>query len=124
MCMLVGNAMKISHDFTSKSSSYDVGALIVLIASLGVAAIVCSLMLPFYLFSLPVWFFGPLGVYTLGYSLMARKDSDYYLVWGSIMVAIALASGLHTVVSPFVTLGILAIVIVIIGIFSYQRSKK
>jgi len=116
--------MKNSQNTPSKSSGYGVGALIALIASVGAAAIVYSLVLRFDLFSLPAWILGPLGVYTVAYSLIARKDSTYYLVWGSVMVAIALASGLYTVVSPFVILGILAIVIAITGIFAYRRSKK
>ena len=109
---------------TSKTLAYGVGALIVLVVSVGVAAIVYSLLLPFNLFSLPAWIFGPLGIYTLAYSLIARKDSAYYLVWGSVMVAIALVSAFYTAVSPFVILGILAIFIAIIGIVAYQRSKK
>ena len=81
-------------------------------------------LLTFDLFNLPAWIFGPLGVYTLAYSVVAGKDSTYYLVWGSIMFAIALVSALYTVISPFVILGILVIVIAIIGIVAYQRSKK
>ena len=113
-----------SQNTSSKVLAYGVGALIVLVLSIGVAAIVYSLLLTFNLFSLPAWIFGPLGIYTLAYSFIARKDSTYYLVWGSVMFAIALVSALYTVVSPFVILGILAIVIAIIGIFAYQRSKK
>jgi len=113
-----------SQNISSKALAYGVGALIVLVVSIGVAAIVYSLLPPFNLFSLPAWIFGPLGIYTLAYSFIARKDSTYYLVWGSVMFAIALVSALYTVVSPFVILGILAIVIAITGIFAYQRSKK
>jgi hypothetical protein len=40
------------------------------------------------------------------------------------MFAVALVSAFYTAVSPFVILGILAIVIAIIGIVAYQRSKK
>jgi hypothetical protein len=113
-----------SQNAPSKSFDYGVGALIVLVVSIGVAAVAYSLLLPFNLFNLPAWIFGPLGIYTLAYSFIARKDSTYYLVWGSVMFAIALVSALYTVVSPFVILGILAIVIAIIGIVAYQRSKK
>ena len=113
-----------SQNTSSKVLAYGVGSLIVLVLSIGVAAIVYSLLLTFNLFSLPAWIFGPLGIHTLVYSFTARKDSTYYLVWGSVMFAIALVSALYTVVSPFVILGILAIVIAIIGIFAYQRSKK
>ena len=116
--------MKTDQNAPSKCSSYGVGALVVLVVSIGVAAIVYSLLLPFNLFSLPAWIFGPLGIYTSAYSIIARKDSTYYLVWGSVMFAVALVCALYTVVSPFVILGILAIVIAIIGIVAYQRSKK
>ncbi|MBN1245266.1 hypothetical protein JXA31_06705 [Candidatus Bathyarchaeota archaeon] len=117
--------MKTDQKAPSKSLDYGAGALVVLIASLGVAAIAYSLsLLTFDLFNLPAWLFGPLGIYTLAYSFVAGKDSTYYLVWGSIMFAIALVSALYTVVSPVVILGILAIVIAIIGIVAYQRSKK
>jgi hypothetical protein len=108
----------------SKALDYGAGALVVLVASLGVAAIVYSLpLLTFNLFNLPAWIFGPLGIYTLAYSLIARKDSTYYLVWGSVMFAVAIIFAFYTV-SPFVILGVLAIVIAIIGIIAYQRSKK
>ena len=117
--------MKTEQKAPSKPLDYGAGALVVLVVSIGVAAIVYSLpILPFNIFNLPVWIFGPLGIYTLAYAIIARKDSTYYLVWGSIMFAIALVSALYTVISPFVILGILAIVIAIIGIVAYQRSKK
>jgi hypothetical protein len=117
--------MKTDQKAQSKSFDYGVGALVVLVASIGVAAIVYSLpLLAFNLFNLPAWIFGPLGIYTLAYSLIVRKDSAYYSVWGSIMFAIALVSALYTAINPFVILGVLAIVIAIIGIVLYQRSKK
>jgi hypothetical protein len=117
--------MKTGQSAPSKSLNYGVGALIVLVVTIGVAAIVYGLsLLTFNWFILPTWIFGPLGIHTLVYSFTARKDSTYYLVWGSVMFAIALVSALYTVVSPFVILGVLAIVIAIIGIFAYQRSKK
>jgi hypothetical protein len=116
--------MKTNQNNLYKSLDYNVGALIVLVVSIGVAAIVYSLILPFNLFSLPAWIFGPLGIYTLAYSFIARKDSTYYLVWGSVMFAVALVSAFYTAISPFVILGILAIVIAIMGIVVYQRSKK
>ncbi|MBN1357377.1 hypothetical protein JW988_01275 [Candidatus Bathyarchaeota archaeon] len=117
--------MKTDQKAPSKSLDYGVGALAVLVVSLGVAAVAySSALLTFDLFNLPVWIFGPLGIYTLAYAFVAGKDSTYYLVWGSIMFAVALVSAFYTAVSPFVILGILAIVIAIIGIVAYQRSKK
>jgi hypothetical protein len=109
----------------AKSLDYGAGALVVLVASLGVAAIVYSLpLLAFNIFNLLAWIFGPLGIYTLAYSLIARKDSTYYLVWGSVMFAVAIIFAFYNVVNPVVILGVLAVVIAIIGIVAYQRSKK
>jgi len=116
--------MKTDQNASRKSLDYGVGALIVLVVSVGVAAIVYSLLLPFNLFNFPAWIFGPLGIYTFAYSFVAGKDSTYYLVWGSVMFAVAIIFAFYNVVSPFVILGILAIVIAIIGIVAYQRSKK
>ena len=117
--------MKTEQKAPSKPLDYGAGALVVLVVSIGVAAIVYSLpILPFNIFNLPVWIFGPLGIYTLAYAIIARKDSTYYSVWGSIMFAVALVSAFYNVVNPFVMLGVLAIVIAIIGIVAYQRSKK
>jgi len=117
--------MKTEQKAPSKPLDYGAGALVVLVVSIGVAAIVYSLpILPFNIFNLPVWIFGPLGIYTLAYAIIARKDSTYYSVWGSIMFAVALVSAFYNVVNPFVILGIMAIVIAIIGIVAYQRSKK
>ena len=108
-----------------KVFDYGVGALAVLIASLGCAAVVYGLpLLAFNLLNLPAWIFGPLGVYTLTYAVIANKDSTYYLVWGSIMFAIAIISAFYTAVNPIVIIGVLAVVIAIMGILAYQRSKK
>ncbi len=110
---------------TSKPIAYGVGALIVLVVSVGVAAVVYGLaLLAFDWLSVLAWVFGPLGVYTLAYAFVARKDSTYYVVWGSVMFAVALVSAFYTWVNPLVIVGVLAIVIAIIGIVAYQRSKK
>jgi uncharacterized membrane protein HdeD (DUF308 family) len=117
--------MNTGENVPSKPLSYGVGALAVLVVSIGVAAIVYSLpLLAFDILNLPAWIFGPLGIYTLAYAIIARKDSPYYLVWGSIMFAVAIIFAFYNVVNPFVILGIMAIVIAIIGIVAYQRSKK
>ena len=116
--------MKTDQNVSHRPLDYGVGALVVLVVSIGVAAIVYSLIIPFNLLNIPAWIFGPLGICTLAYSFVAGKDSTYYLVWGSVMFAVALVSAFYTAVNPFVILGILAIVIAIIGIVAYQRSKK
>lgn len=120
-----GDTMNTAQDAPSKPLSYGVGALVVLVISVGFAAIIYGMnLIPFNLFNIPAWIFGPFGVYTLAYSFVAGKDSTYYSVWGSIMFAVAIISAFYEVISPFVILGVLAIVIAIIGIIAYQRSKK
>ena len=116
--------MKADQTASRKPLDYGVGALVVLVMSVGAAAIVYSLVLPLNLLNIPAWIFGPLGIYTLAYSVISGKDSTYYLVWGTATVAIAIIFGFYNVISPFVILGILAIVIAIIGIVAYQRSRK
>ena len=107
-----------------KPFDYGAGALAVLVISIGVAAIVYSLILPLNFLNIPAWIFGPLGIYTLAYSSIAGKESTYYAVWGVVMVAVAIIFGFYNIVNPVVILGILAILIAIIGIIAYQRSRK
>jgi hypothetical protein len=109
---------------TRKPFDYSLGALIVLTTSIGVAAIVYSLVLPLDFLNIPAWIFGPLGLYTLAYSVIAGKNATYYMIWGAIMVAIALVFGFYNLVNPAVILGVLAILMSIIAIISYQRSRK
>jgi hypothetical protein len=104
---------------------YGAGALIVLVVSVGVAAIVYGLsLLSLDLLNIPAWIFGPLGIYTLTYSSIAGKESTYYGVWGVVMVAVAVIFGFYNIVNPVVILGVLAILIAVIGIVAYQRSRK
>jgi hypothetical protein len=57
--------MKTDQKAPSKSLGYGAGALAVLVASLGVAVIFCSLPpLTFDLFNFPAWIFSPLKIYT------------------------------------------------------------
>ena len=106
-----------------KSLGYGAGALAVIVISIGVATIVYSMnWIGLSPYNLPAWIFGPLGIYTIAYAFLAGKDSTYYLVWGSIMVAVAVVSGFY--VSIFPVIGVLLIVLAIIGIIVYWRSKK
>ncbi|MEM2935998.1 MAG: hypothetical protein QW231_02350, partial [Candidatus Bathyarchaeia archaeon] len=81
-------------------------------------------IIPFDFFNIPAWIFGPFGVYTLIYSFAASKDSTYYLVWGTIMFAIAVGSALYNIINPVVVFGILAIIIAVIGLVASRRSRK
>lgn len=108
-----------------KMPDYDVGALVVLVISIGLAAVVYSVgILSFDVFHLPAWILGPLSVYTIIFSFIAGKESTYYLVWGVIMFAIATASAFYGTLPIFVVLGILLIVIAVIAIVAYWRGKR
>lgn len=108
----------------SRMFDYGPGALVILVASIGFAVMVYSLdLFPFDLFNFPAWVFCPLGVYTLVYASLAKRDSIYHLIWGFIMLAVGVASASYKIISPFVILGMLLIVIAIISIVAYQRSK-
>ena len=105
--------------------AYGAGAIVVLVVSLGVATIVYSLaLLSLNYLNIPAWIFGPLGIYTLACSSIAGRESTYYYVWGVVMVAVAIIFGFYTIVNYVVILGIMAILIAIIGLVAYQRSRK
>ena len=108
-----------------KPFDYNIGALAVVVISVGVAAIVYGLnMVPLDLYNIVAWFFGPLGVYTLIYSFAGGKDSTYYVVMGTIMVAVAVVFGFYSTVPILIVLGIVAIVLAVIGIIAYWRNRK
>ncbi|MEM3700323.1 MAG: hypothetical protein QXL57_05600 [Candidatus Bathyarchaeia archaeon] len=108
-----------------KTLDYNVGALVILVISIGFAAVIYSMnVIPLNILNIPAWLLGPLGVYTIIFSFIAGKESTYYLVWGVIMFAIAAASAFYNVVNAFVILGILLIVVAVIGIVTYWRGKK
>ena len=108
-----------------RSLDYGSIALVVLVISVGAAAVVYSVpILAFNLFNIPAWIFGPLGVYTIIYSFVAGKDPTYYLVWGTVMFAVAIASALYNILNPFLVLGVLIIVIAVMGLIAYLRGKK
>jgi len=115
---------------------YNVGALIVLAISIGLAIIIYGGGIqPFNFSDIPSWLlgplgictfiFGPLGVYTVIYSAVARQESTYYLVWGTIVLAVAVISGFYnTAISPFIVIGVLIIILAVIGLIAYMRGKK
>jgi len=108
-----------------KRFSYGVGALAILAISIGAAAIVYSLgALVFDIYTFPAWILGPLGVYTVIYSIVAGSEATYYMVWGTVMVAVAIVLTFYYVVQPLLILGILVIVLAVIGIAAYLRGKK
>ena len=103
---------------------HGVGALTVLALSVGFAAIFYGGgIIRFDPFNLPVWVFGPLGVYTLVYSFVAGKDPFYYQVLGSVMFAVAVASALYNVINVLIVFGMLMVVLTVIGLLAYWRKK-
>ncbi|MEM2465914.1 MAG: hypothetical protein QXZ47_01255 [Candidatus Bathyarchaeia archaeon] len=108
----------------ASSFGYGAGALAVLVASLGFAAVIYSVnIIPFDYLNLPAWIFGPIGIYTLFYSFFSRKDPIYYLVWGIIMTCVGVVSATYAVVPPPLILGILLIMMAVIGIAAYKKGK-
>lgn len=115
---------------------YNVGALIILAISIGIAIIIyAGGIQPFNFSDIPSWLlgplgictfiFGPLGIYTVIYSIVAKKESTYYLVWGTIILAVAVISGFYnTAISPFIVIGVLIIILAVIGLIAYMRGKK
>jgi hypothetical protein len=107
----------------SRVFSYNVGAVIILMLSLGVAAIVFGGgFLVFNSFTLIAWLSGPFGAYTLIYAAVSREANRYF--WGLIYLAIAAASLFYDVVNPIVVLGVLLIVLAIIGSLAYTKVIK
>jgi hypothetical protein len=113
--------MKTGH----KRFNYGVGALAVIVISIGVAAIVYSLgILAFNAYNLLAWIIGPWGVYTVVYSFAAGGESTYYLVWGTVMVALSIASGFYNFVQPLLVLGLLLVALAVIGVTAYLRNRR
>ena len=109
----------------TKMFSYGIGASAVVAISIGLTAIIYGLnLLSFNLYVLPAWILGPLGVYTAVYSLAAGRESTYYLVWGVVMLAVAFLSAFYNVTYVLPVLGVLVIVLAVIGVFTYMRSRK
>jgi len=110
---------------TKRLLNYGPVALAILIMSIGFAAIIYGAnIIPFNVLNIPAWIFCPLGAYTIVYSLAAHKDSTYYLIWGSVMLAIGLISASYNIVNPLLIVGALLIIIAVIGIISHQRGRK
>ena len=103
-------------------TNYSVGILVTLMISLGCAAIAYGGgFLSFNLLNVPAWLFGPLGVYTLIFAFRHR-NSFYYLGWSVILLVIASASALYTLVNVIVMVGILLLFLAILGILAYRSS--
>jgi len=105
--------------------NYNVGALVTLVISIGVAIVVYAMnWFTFDPVHLLAWIFGPLGVFTLAYSIVAGKETTYYLVWGVIMTAIGITSAVYNSGYIAVIVGILIIVIAVIGVAAYLKGGR
>lgn len=63
-----------------RALNYNVGAVVIFFVSMALAAIVYAAgIIPFDLFDLLAWAFGPLGVYTLIYSVIVAKI--WLIIW-------------------------------------------
>ena len=123
--------MSVKINMETKRSSrrplgYGVGSLAILVASIGVAAVVYSLYpSSFNLVNIPAWILGPWGLYTIIYALVTRRDFTYYLTWGTIISAVAFVSALYTTqISSWIIFGILLIILAIIGVATYWRGRQ
>ena len=107
-----------------RPSTYNIGASICLLISVGSAAIAYGGgFIPFVPLNLPAWIFGPLGVYTIIFAFTCAERYSY-LSWGSILLSIAVASTVFNVINPFVVLGILLIALAVIGLSAYLKQTK
>ena len=104
--------------------NYSVGALIILIISIGSAAIAYGGgFVIFDLVNLPAWIFGPWGVFTLVFAFV-RKAPFYYLGWSALLLAIAFGSIFYKQVNIFVVIGTLLIALAVIASLSLLRTKS
>ncbi|MCS7135768.1 MAG: hypothetical protein RMJ14_03330 [Nitrososphaerota archaeon] len=111
---------------TSKNINYNVGALITILISVGVAAIIYGAGFLVFdpLLSLATWILVPLGAYTIVYALVRRKDAFYYTSWGLIMLAVGLALASYNITNPLIMFGALLIGLAIMGLIAYWRRGK
>jgi hypothetical protein len=108
----------------NRSFNYSIGAFAILAISIGFLIVAYGGgFIYFDPFNIPAWIFGPLGIYTIVYSLIIKKDMLYYSIWGIIMFAIAIASAFYNIVNVFIVFGILLIVVAIVGLIAYWRRK-
>ncbi len=102
----------------SRGFNYNVGAVITLVLSIGVAAIVYGGgFLLFNLVTFIAWLSGPFGVYTLIYAMTSKEANRYF--WSLIYLAITAASLSYDVVSPIVVGGALLVALAVLAILAY-----
>ena len=104
--------------------SYGVGALITVTISIGAAMVAYSGgLIQYDFYNLPAWILGPLGVYTLVFSLVYR-EGFYNLAWSLVFLSITVISAMYKLVNVIMMVGILLIALGILSSFAYLRSRK
>ena len=99
---------------------YTIGAAIILVLSLGFATIIYGIgFLPFDFIALLAWALGPLGIFTLIMAFTGTQEPAFYLGWGSILLAIALASILYPIINVLVIFGGLLVALAAISLVTH-----
>ena len=101
---------------------YTIGAAIIVVLSLGLATIIYGIgFFPFDFLALLAWALGPLGLFTLFIAFTGAQETAFYLSWGSILIAIALASILYPIINVVVIFGGLLVALAIISLVAHLR---
>lgn len=101
---------------------YSIGAAIIVVLSLGFATILYGIgFLPFDFLGLIAWALGPLGLFTIITAFTVTEETAFYLSWGSILLAIALASLLYPLINVVVIFGGLLVVLAVISLVAHLR---
>ena len=96
---------------------YAVGSGILIAYGLG--------LLAFKLIHVLVWLFGPWGFYTLIYGLAKRGERAYYVLWGIIMIFLALLAPAHQLKWPLLPIiGILILLVAMLAAVAYLAGRR
>ena len=99
---------------------YRIGSAIIVVLSLGFATIIYGIgFLPFDFLALIAWALGPLGLFTVITAFTEEKDTAFYLSWGSILLALALASLVYSLINVVVIFGGLLVTLAIISLVAH-----
>ena len=101
---------------------YTIGGAIIVVLSLGFATILYGIgFLPFDFLALIAWALGPLGLFTIITAFTGTQETAFYLSWGSILIAIALASLLYPLINVVVIFGGLLVALAVISLVAHLR---
>jgi hypothetical protein len=101
---------------------YTIGGAIIVVLSLGFATILYGIgFLPFDFLALIAWALGPLGLFTIITAFTGTKELAFYLGWGSVLIAIALASILYSLINVIVIFGGLLVALAVISLVAHLR---